>query len=155
MAGALSPAPQGRNDGHCGEKGNGSWAGSERKRSGLVEVIQQLGQPLRIPEKEPSQHRLKSRGLPIGGRLSGPGTATGAVATTPHQVALLAGEQWLQAAQRGRLRLRLHLAHHSPVQVGGTAGAVAVPQALMQLPHGIPQPGKLEDPQFSGGSRWG
>ncbi len=111
---------------------------------GLLEVIQQLGQPPWIAQKEPSQHRLKSRGLPISRRVAPTRAGTGPIAAAAHLVTLLDGQQRLQPCQGTGLGLRLHLSHHGPVQVSTTAGPAAMTQALVQFPDRVTEPGQLQ-----------
>jgi hypothetical protein len=118
-------------------------AGSRGER-GLLEVIQQLGQPLGIPQKEPSHHGLKPRGLPIGRRVATTRSAASPVATAPHLLELLRPQQRLQLLQGSGLSLCLHQLHHGAVEIPGAAGAPAVTQPLMQVPDSIPQPGELQ-----------
>lgn len=56
---------------------------------GFLKVIQKFGEAERIPEKEPSHHRLKSRGLPLEGGPLMAGPPTGPIPSSPHQVHLL------------------------------------------------------------------
>jgi hypothetical protein len=113
-------------------------------RCGFLEVIQELGQPPRISQKEPSQHRLKSRGLPIQGPVTSPGTGAGPVAAAPDLLALLRRQPGIQPLQGPGLGLSLHLRHHGVMQIGGTSGLPAMAQPLMQIPDGITEPGELE-----------
>jgi hypothetical protein len=116
-----------------------------------LEVIEQFGKPLRIAQKQPSQHRLKSRGLPIKGRISTPRAATGPVTAAPHQIQLLGTEAGFKPLEGFGLGRGLHPGDHSPVQIKGPGGLAAVDQALMQLPDRIPQPGELLGRKFDGG----
>ncbi len=120
-----------------------------------LEVIEQFGKPLRIAQKQPSQHRLKSRGLPIKGRISTPRAATGPVATAPHQSQLLRPEAGFQALEGFSLGRSPHPRDHRPMQIKGPGGLAAVDQALMQLPDRIPQPGELLGREFDGGGGTG
>lgn len=58
-------------------------------RGGLLQLIQKLGQPLWIVQKEPANHCLKSRCLSVGAGIAGPWAPTSSVATAAHPVALL------------------------------------------------------------------
>lgn len=109
-----------------------------------LEGVEQLGKPLRITQKQPSQHRLKSRGLPIVSRIAAPGPATGPVTATPHPIALAIAKQWIQAGEGLGLGSGPHLAHHGAVQILRAPGAMALPAPLVELPDGIPEPGQLE-----------
>ena len=121
-------------------------------RCGFLEVIQQLGQPPRISQKEPSQHRLKSRGLPIEGPITATRPGAGPVATAPDLLPLLRREPRIEPLQGFGLGLGLHRGHHGAMQIGRTAGLAAMAQPLMQIPDGISEPGKLQRPQI--GLRW-
>ena len=112
-----------------------------------LEGIEQLGKPLRIAQKQPPQHRLKSRGLPIQGRIAAPGSAAGPVAATPHQIPLAIAQQGLEPGEGLRLGGGPHPPHHGPVQVLGAARAVALSAPLVQFPNGIPEPGELQGGQ--------
>ena len=109
-----------------------------------LEGIEQFGKPLRIAQKQPSQHRLKSRGLPIQARIAATGAAAGAVAATPHQIALPIAQQGFQPLQGLRLGLRTHPPDHGPMQIQRTGRTAAVPLPLMQFPDRIAQPGQLQ-----------
>jgi hypothetical protein len=89
-------------------------------------VIQQCGQPWGILQKEPSQHRLKSRGPPIPSRVATAGSPTGPVAATPHQILFPGGEQRLEAGEGFGLGLRPHLTHHGTVQIGASPRLAAL-----------------------------
>jgi len=114
---------------------------------GLVEVIQQLGQPPGISQKEPSQHRLKSRGLPVNGWITAARSRTGTVAAAAHLFTLLRLQPGIKPAQGLRLGLGFHRRHHGPMQVSGTTGLAAMPQPLMQIPDRIPEPRQLQGPE--------
>ena len=109
-----------------------------------LEGIEQFGKPLRIAQKQPSQHRLKSRGLPIQARIAATGAAAGAVAATTHQIALPIAQQGFQPLQGLRLGLRTHPPDHGPMQIQRTGRTAAVPLPLMQFPDRIAQPGQLQ-----------
>lgn len=133
--------------------GRGLMGGRTGGGRGLLEVIQQLGQPPWIAQKEPSQHRLKSRGLPIGRWVAAARPRTGAIAAATHLVALLRAEQRLQPQQGTGLGLGLDLGHNGPVQVGTPPGPAAMPQTLVQLPDRVTEPGQLQGPEI--GTRQG
>lgn len=116
----------------------------------FLQLIQQLGQPSRIAKKEPSQHRLKSRGLPIGGGIPSPGAAAGPIAASSHLLQFLDPQQPLEALQGPRLGLSLDLVDHSPMQISTASWAGTVTQTLVQIPHRIPQPGQLQGAEFHG-----
>ncbi len=120
-----------------------------------LKVIEQFGKPLRIAQKQPSQHRLKPRGLPIKGRISAPRTASGPVTAAPHQIKLLGAEAGFEALKGIGLGGGLHPCDHGPVQIDGPGGLAAVEQALMQLPDGIPKPGELLRRKFDSGGESG
>ncbi len=122
-----------------------------------LEGIEQFGKPLRIAQKQPSQHRLKSRGLPIKSRVGATGTAAGAVAATPHQIPLPLAQQGLKPLQGLRLGRRAHAPYHGPVQILRTGRPLAVPLPLVQLPDRIAQPGQLQGGKVDtrGGGRSG
>ncbi len=111
---------------------------------GFLQLIQQLGQPPRIAKKEPSQHGLKSRGLPIGGGIPPSGSATGPIATPAHLLQFVVPQQPLQALERPGLGLGLDLVDHGAMQVSTASWAGAEAQSLMQIPDRIPQPGQLQ-----------
>jgi hypothetical protein len=115
-----------------------------RRGLGLLKVIQQRGQPWRILQKEPSQHRLKSCGLPVPGRIAAAGPPAGPIAATPHQILFPRGEQGLKSSQSFGLGLRPHLAHHGAMQIGPPARLAALAQPLVQFPDGIAEPGELQ-----------
>jgi hypothetical protein len=115
-----------------------------RSGLGLLKVIQQRGQPWGILQKEPSQHRLKSCGLPIAGRVAAAGSPAGSVATAPHQLLFPGGEQGRQPGKGFRLGLGPHLAHHGTMQIGTTPGLAALAQPLVQFPDGVAKPGELQ-----------
>jgi hypothetical protein len=117
----------------------------------FLQPIQQLGQPSRIAKKEPSQHRLKSRGLPIGGGIPPAGSATGPVATPSHLLKLLRSEQTLQPPQSPCLGLGLDLLDHGPMQISTASWAGTVAQTLVQIPYRVSQPGQLQGPELD---RW-
>jgi len=118
---------------------------------GLLKVIQQFGQAARIPEKEPSHHRLKSRGPPVEGGLLGPGSPPRSVASPPHEVLFLRSKVGLQLFQRHGLGIGLHPGHHPAVQFRRATRCLAAKQALMQFPNSISQPGQLESREIG---RW-
>ncbi len=120
----------------------------------LLEVIQKLGKPPRIPQKEPSQHRLKSRGLPIPTRFGGAGTPAGPVAAAADLLPLAVEQQRLEHQQGPGLGLRPDFRHHGTVQIPQPGRPPAMAQPLVQLPHRIPEPGKLEGTEFAIGSGW-
>jgi len=105
---------------------------------GFLQLIQQIGQPPRIAKKEPSQHRLKSRGLPIGGGIPPSGSAPGPIATPAHLLQFLGPQQSLQALQGPGLGLGLDLIDHGTMQVSTASWAGAEAQSLVQLPDRIP-----------------
>jgi len=107
-------------------------------------MIQQLGEPSGVPQKEPAHHCLKSRGLPIGGRIATPGSSPGPVPAPPHPVPLQIVEQRIQPQQCGGLGSGPDFLHNSPVQAVAAAGLTALTQPLMEFPDRIPQPGQLE-----------
>jgi len=111
-------------------------------------LIQQLGKPRRILQKEPAHHCLKSRRPAVEPGLAGPGSATSPVAATPHPIELLVTEYGFELLKGQGLGIGANRSHHGPMQVGAAARALALAQALMQFPHGIPQPGELEGTQF-------
>jgi len=126
------------------DQGTGSWGAGRRVGwIGLREVVQQLGQPPWVPQKEPSQHRLKSRGLPIGGSLRAARSAASPVAAATHQIPLLLVQHGVQALESRHLGLGPHNRHHGPVGAGGSGGLPAVEQALVEFPHRIAEPGQL------------
>jgi hypothetical protein len=122
----------------------GSWTGGLRNGLGLLKVIQQRGQPLGILQKEPSQHRLKSRGLAIAGRVPTAGSPAGTVAAASHQCLLPGGQQGLQPGEGLSLGFSPHLPHHGAVQISASPRLATLAQALMQFPNGIAEPGELE-----------
>ena len=98
---------------------------------GFLQPIQQLGQPSRIAKKEPSQHRLKSRGPSVDGGIPPAGSPTGPVSAPSHLLQLLGPQQPLKPLQRSGLGLGLHLVHHGPMQVRTASWAGTVAQTLM------------------------
>jgi predicted amidophosphoribosyltransferase len=83
--------------GFCSKDGTPLVAQSEanligKMVGGRYKVIQQLGQPGRILQKEPSQHRLKSCGLSVPGRVTAAGSPASPVAAAPHPIELLVRE---------------------------------------------------------------
>ena len=118
---------------------------------GFLQLIQQLGQPSRIAKKEPSQHRLKSRGLPIGAGIPPPRSATGPVTTPPHLLQLLGSQQPLEALQGPCLGLSLDLVDHRPMQISTASWAGTVAQTLVEIPDRIAQPGQLQSAEFYAG----
>ena len=127
-----------------GDRRTGSWGAGRRWGGiGLREVIQQLGQPPWVPQKEPSQHRLKSRGLPINGSFGSAGPTTGPVAAASDEILLTRREQGLEPLQRGHLGLGTYSLNHGAMGRGWTGGLLAMQQPVMQLPHRIAKPGKL------------
>ena len=98
---------------------------------GFLQLIQQLGQPSRIAKKEPSQHRLKSRGLPIGAGIPPARSATGPITAPPHLLQLLGSQQATKALQSSRLGLGLHLRHHGPMQISTASWAGTMAQTLV------------------------
>jgi len=121
--------------------------GGSGGRCGLVEVIQQLGQPPGISQKEPSQHRLKSRGLPIQGSIAAAGPRSGPVAAAAHLFPLLRLQPGIELLQGMGLGLSLDLRHRGPMEVAGTARMAAKAQPLMQIPDRITEPGQLQGPE--------
>lgn len=119
-----------------------------RERVGLLKVIQQFGQTARIPEKEPSHHRLKSRGLRIKRGLLRSGAPASSVAASPHQALLLGAKVGLQLLQGLGLGFRPHPGNHPVVQFGRAARGLAPQEPLVQLPYGIAQPSQLERGQI-------
>ena len=107
-------------------------------------MIQKLGKPLGIPQKEPAHHCLKSRGPAIARRITASGAPAGPVAAAAHQFPLLVIQKRLQLLQRPGLGLGPHPGHHRLVQLIGAARLLAVAQPLVQFPDRIPQPGQLE-----------
>ena len=95
-------------------------------------------------KKEPANHCLKSRGLPISRWVPTAGPLTSTVATTTHEIPFQLGQQRLKALQGKSLRISPYLRHNRPMQIGGTTRPPAVSQPLMEFPHRITEPGKLE-----------
>lgn len=89
---------------------------------GLLEMVQQLSQPSGVLQKKPSQHRLKSRGLPIGPGGAAAGTPSRLITAAQHQAALQLAQQGIQTPQGFRLGFGLDFRHHGPVQVGRPGG---------------------------------
>ncbi len=81
-------------------------------------MVQQLSQPSGVLQKKPSQHRLKSRGLPIGPGGAAAGTPSCLVTAAQHKPSFRLAQQGIQTPQGFRLGFGLDLRHHSPVQVG-------------------------------------
>lgn len=109
----------------------------------FLEMVQQLSQPSGVLQKKPSQHRLKSRGLPIGPGSAAAGPPTRLVAAAQNQPPLRLAEQRMETLQGFGLGFGLHGGHHRPVQVAGPGRLAAVAQPLVQFPDRIPQPGQL------------
>jgi len=114
----------------------------------LLEVIQQLGKPPRIPQKEPSQHRLKSRGLPVAAGFGRPGSAAGLVTAAADLFPFAFAKPRLENPEGPGLGLRPDLRHHGAVQILRAGRPAAMAQALVQLPHRIAEPGQLEGTEF-------
>ena len=112
-------------------------------------MVQQLSQPSGILQKKPSQHRLKSRGLPIGLGGAPAGTRAGLVASAQDQAAFRLAQQRIQSPQGLGLGFGLHPGHHRPVKIGGPRRSAAVTLPLVKFPDRIPQPGQL-----GRGKRW-
>jgi hypothetical protein len=98
-----------------------------RSGLGLLKVIQQRGQPWGILQKEPSQHRLKSCGPPVPGRVTAAGSPASPVAAAPHQILFPRGEQGLQPGEGFGLGLRPHLAHHGAMKIDASPRLAALP----------------------------
>lgn len=111
-------------------------------------MIQQLSEPSGVPQKEPAHHCLKSRGLAIGRRVAAAGSPASPVASPPHPVPLLVGEQGIQPGKGLGLGPGAHLLHDGPVQGIAAPRLPAVAQALVQFPDRIPEPGQLQGAQF-------
>jgi hypothetical protein len=107
-------------------------------------MVKQLGQPPWIPQKEPSQHRLKSRGLPIGRGIGAARSPGGAVAATAHPIQLRFAKQGLQLLQYLYLGLGLNSRHYGTMHCGRPGRLTALAESLVQFPNRIPQPGKLD-----------
>ena len=112
---------------------------------GFFKVIQKFSQAAWIFEKEPANHRLKSRGLPLKGTVLPPRSPARPIATAPDQALFPGSEMGLEPLQGRRLGFRPHLGHHLVVEITGAARGVAVLQPLVQFPDRIPQPGQLKD----------
>jgi hypothetical protein len=78
-------------------------------------MVQQLSQPSGVLQKEPSQHRLKSRGRPVIAGLAATRSPAGLIAAAQHQPQLLVAEQGMKALEDPGLGLRLDLTHHGPM----------------------------------------
>ena len=117
---------------------------------GFLKVIQQLGKPPWIPQKEPSDHRLKSRGPCIDTGLCRPGPPAGPVPAPADLLPLVGSEPGLETGEGPGLGPGLHVGHHRPVQIPGTGGCAAMAQPLMEFPDRIAQPGQLEGTQVHG-----
>ena len=122
----------------------GSWVGRRWERVGLIEVSQQLGQPLGIPKKEPSQHRLKSRGLSVRARRTSAAGAPSPIASSSGQITFVVVEERLELLQRLSLGCGLNLGDHGSVQIVAAPGPLTMTQPLVQFPHRIAQPGQLQ-----------
>jgi len=110
----------------------------------LLKAIQQLGKPPWIPQKEPSQHRLKSRGLPIAAGFAWAGSPAGPITPASDLLPLVLTQQRLEDPQRTGLGLGLHFLHHRLVQMLRSGRPVTLPQPLMEFPHRISEPGQLQ-----------
>jgi len=110
---------------------------------------QQLGQPLGIPKKEPSQHRLKSRGLSVSARRTTPAGAPGPIAPPSGQITFVVVEERIQLLQGPGLGFGLNFGDHSSVQIVAAPGPLTVAQPLVQFPHRIAQPGQLQRTEIS------
>ena len=88
-----------------------------------------------MAEEQPSQHRLKPRGPPIGGGINAAGAAAGPVAAPAHPVALVVTEQGLEPLKGPGLGDGPHTGHHRLMQIlrPGRLVAVAQPLALLWL----------------------
>lgn len=95
-------------------------------------------------KKEPANHCLKSRGLPISRGVPTTGPLTGTVATATHEIPFQIGQQRLKALQGKSLRISPNLRHNRTMQVGGTTRPPAMSQPLMEFPNRITKPGELE-----------
>jgi hypothetical protein len=78
-------------------------------------VGQQLGQPLGIPKKEPSQHRLKSRGLSVRARRTTAAGAPGPIASPSGQIPFVVVEERLKLVQGLGLGFGLNLGYYGTV----------------------------------------
>lgn len=131
-----------------GARNVGSWVARRGvRRVRFVQMIQKLGKPLGILQKEPAHHCLKSRSPAVAGWITAPGAPARPVAALAHQRTLPVVEQWLEPLQRPGLGLGPHLGHHRLVELIRAAGPVAVPQTLVELPDRISQPGELQGTQ--------
>ncbi len=79
-----------------GDQNEGSWQTGKGLSGVLLQLIQQLGKPRRILQKEPAHHCLKSRRPAIDPGLAGPRSAAGPVTATPHPIELCLTQQRLQ-----------------------------------------------------------
>ncbi len=111
-------------------------------------MVQQLGQPLGVPQKEPANHCLKPCGLGVVGRVSMARSTAGAIAPASHPVAFLGSQQGFEGLEGLHLGGGPHLGHHGGMETPGLAGLSAAALPLMQLPHRITEPGELERPQL-------
>jgi hypothetical protein len=114
------------------------------ERGGVLKVIQEFSQTARISKKEPAHHRLKSCGLSVKGGVLVSGSPPRPIPSAPHQTLLGGAEMGLEPLQGAGLGFRPHPGHHGVVEIKGPAGGPAVLPSLVQLPHGIPQPGQLQ-----------
>ena len=120
------------------------WVGS-----GLLQVIEELRKPGWIVQKQPAHHCLKPCGPSIDSRIRTPRTTTCTVATPTDQIKLLIIQEVavFQPGEEPRLGISADISHNSPVQLIGPTGPDAMPQPLMQLPHGISDPCQLQRTQ--------
>ena len=114
-------------------------------RFGLLKVIQQLGQPRGVQQKEPPQHRLKSRGLAVDHRIPAAWSPAGPVAAPADQRLLRLAEQRQQLLQGPGLGSGPDLLHHSTVEMGGSGGLTTASEPLMQIPDRIADPGRRDE----------
>ena len=116
------------------------WVGS-----GLLQVIEELRKPSWVVQKQPANHCLKPCGPSINGRISATRTTACTVAATTHPIKFLSIQEFtvFQPGQKPRLGIGPDIGHNSPVQVIRAAWPRPMAQALVQLPHGIANPGQL------------
>ena len=117
------------------------WVGS-----GLLEMIEELRKPGWIVQKQPAHHCLKPCGPSINSSISAPRTTTCTVSTPTHPIVFLVFQQFpfFQDGKKPGLGISADIGHNGPMQLIGTAGLCSMAKALMQLPHGISNPGQLQ-----------
>lgn len=113
-------------------------------------MIKQIGQPGWVVEEQPANHCLKPCGLPIDSCISTPWTTTGTVSPPSDQVLFRRIQKGFQALKGLCLRISTHNGDNGLMQSISLPWSAAEPQALMEFPDRITNPGQLQGANRAG-----